>query len=110
MLALAAAKGIAWASIDYPSHARRHGTASRLADVKTALSPGCAPMHVSTTWVLARMVLVGESASGQTGARHLAANEPGLAGIVSFYGVYDLEAMAGDPANPRSLAAAPLPP
>ena len=60
-------------------------------------------MHVSTDLDPARMVLVGESASGQLVA-HLAASEPGLAGIVSFYGVYDLEAMAGDPANPRSLA------
>jgi len=49
-----------------------------------------------------RLVLVGESASGQLVAQ-LAATERTLAGVVSFYGVYDLEAMAGDPSNPRSL-------
>ena len=101
MLALAAARGLAWVSIDYrltPDVTNRE----QVADVKAALA-----------WVRnharelrldpGRIVLAGESASGQLVA-HLAASEPGLAGIVSFYGVYDLEAMAGDPANPRSLA------
>jgi acetyl esterase len=101
MLGLAASLGLAWFSIDYrltPDVTNRE----QVADVKAALA-----------WIRAhadvlrvdpqRLVLVGESASGQL-VTHVAASEPGLQGVVSFYGVYDLEAMAGDPSNPRSLA------
>jgi acetyl esterase len=101
MLALVAAKGLAWVSIDYrltPDVTNRE----QVADVRSALRwlrDHSRELHLDP----GRMVLVGESASGQLVA-HLAASEPGLAGIVSFYGVYDLEANAGDPANPRSLA------
>ena len=101
MLALAAAKGLAWVSVDYrltPDVTNRE----QVADVKTALA--WLRTHAREYRLdPARMVVVGESASGQLVA-HLAASEPALAGIVSFYGVYDLEANAGDPANPRSLA------
>jgi acetyl esterase len=101
MFGLAAARGLAWISIDYrltPAVTVRE----QVRDVRTALD-----------WIRAhavelgvdrqRLVLVGESASGQL------VTSPGvrpdsLAGVVSFYGVYDLEAMSGDPANPRSLA------
>ena len=101
MLALAAARGLAWVSIDYrltPDATNRE----QVADVKAALA--WVRIHARELRLdPGRIVLAGESASGQLVA-HLAASEPGLAGIVSFYGVYDLEAMAGDPANPRSLA------
>ena len=101
MLALTAAKGHAWASIDYrltPDVTNRE----QVADVRTALA--WLRTHAGEYRLdPARMVLVGESASGQLVA-HLAASESDLAGIVSFYGVYDLEANAGDPSTPRSLA------
>ncbi len=49
----------------------------------------------------ARLVLVGESASGQM-VTQVAAEDGSLAGVVSFYGVYDFAAMVTD-ASPRSL-------
>ena len=101
LFALAASRGLAWISIDYrltPDVSNRE----QVADVRAAL-----------TWLRTqagawridpgRLVLVGESASGQL-VTLVAGAEPSLAGVVSFYGVYDLEAMAGDPAQPRSLA------
>jgi alpha-L-fucosidase 2 len=48
-----------------------------------------------------RIVLLGESASGQL-VLQVAAEDPALAGVVSFYGVYDFNAMVSD-ASPRSL-------
>ena len=101
MLALTAVKGLAWVSIDYRLTLDVTNR-EQVQDVKKALAwlrDHARELHLDPK----RMVLVGESASGQLVA-HLAASEPGLAGIVSFYGVYDLEANAGDPANPRSLA------
>lgn len=101
MLALAASKGLAWVSIDYrltPEVTNRE----QVADVAKALA--WLRQHAGELRIdPSRMVLVGESASGQLVA-HLAASEPALAGVVSFYGVYDLEAMAGDPTHARSLA------
>jgi acetyl esterase len=49
----------------------------------------------------ARILLVGESASGQL-VTQLAAEDRSLAGVVSFYGVYDFVTMVTD-ASPRSL-------
>ena len=101
MFALAAAQGWAWLSIDYrltPEVTNRE----QVTDVRAALAyvrAHAAELRIDP----ARLVLVGESASGQL-VTHVAASEPTLAGVVSFYGVYDLVAMAGDPANPRSLA------
>lgn len=101
MLALAASRGLAWVSIDYrltPDVTNRE----QVADVATALAwlrQHAGELRIDSS----RLVLVGESASGQIVAQ-LASAERSLAGVVSFYGVYDLEAMAGDPANPRSLA------
>lgn len=101
MFGVAAARDIAWVSLDYrltPDVTVRE----QVADVKAALA--WVRAHAGQLGIDARrMVLVGESASGQLVAQ-VAASEPTLAGVVSFYGVYDLEAMAGDPANPRSLA------
>jgi alpha-L-fucosidase 2 len=101
MFALAAARGWAWLSIDYrltPEVTNRE----QVTDVRAALAyvrAHAAELRIDPR----RLVLVGESASGQL-VTHVAASEPTLAGVVSFYGVYDLVAMAGDPANPRSLA------
>ena len=101
MLGLAASLGLAWISIDYrltPAVTN----AEQAVDVRTALA--WIRGHASELRLdPAKLVLVGESASGQL-VTHVAREEPALAGVVSFYGVYDLEAMAGDPANPRSLA------
>jgi alpha-L-fucosidase 2 len=101
LFGLAASLNLAWISIDYrltPEVTNRE----QVADVRTALAwirTHAGDLHIDPE----RLVLVGESASGQL-VTHVAASEPGLAGVVSFYGVYDLEAMAGDPSSPRSLA------
>ncbi|BCS35729.2 hypothetical protein TBR22_A49630 [Luteitalea sp. TBR-22] len=101
MLALAASRGLAWVSIDYrltPAVTNRE----QVADVQAALQYVRA--HATDLRIdPKRLVLVGESASGQL-VTLVGSRDPLLAGIVSFYGVYDLEAMAGDPSNPRSLA------
>src|SRR4029078_6132373 len=49
----------------------------------------------------ARIFLLGESASGQMVAQ-IATEDRALAGVISFYGVYDFNAMVTD-ASPRSL-------
>lgn len=101
MQGVAASRELAWISIDYrltPDVTNRE----QVADVRTALAwirREAAGLRIDKT----RLALVGESASGQL-VTQVAVSEPELAGVVSFYGVYDLEAMAGDPANPRSLA------
>ncbi len=101
IIELAVRLGFAWVSIDYrltPGVTNRE----QVADVKAALAwvrAHAADLRIDRS----RLVLVGESASGQL-VTHVAASEPDLRGVVSLYGVYDLEAMAGDPANPRSLA------
>ncbi len=101
MLALAAAQGLGWVSIDYRLTPQVTNS-EQVADVKAALA--WVRAHASDLRIdPARLVLAGESASGQLVA-HVAATEPALAGVLSFYGVYDLAAMAGDPASPRSLA------
>ena len=98
---LAAARGLASVSVDYrltPSVSNRE----QVEDVAAALRflrDQAASLRLDPR----RLVLVGESASGQIVA-HLASTERDLAGVISFYGVYDLEAMAGDPSSPRSLA------
>jgi acetyl esterase len=101
MFRVAASHRVAWVSIDYrltPDVTVRE----QVADVRRALAwlrTHAAELRLDPR----RIVLVGESASGHL-VTHVAASEPDLAGVVSFYGVYDLESMAGDPANPRSLA------
>lgn len=101
MFAVASSRGLAWVSIDYrltPEVTNRE----QVADVATALAyirAHAAELRIDPN----RLVLVGESASGQI-VSQIASTERSLAGVVSFYGVYDLEAMAGDPSSPRSLA------
>ena len=91
--------GLAWFSIDYRltpdvDHPRQ------LDDVRRAIRfvrANASRFNIDPD----RVVLVGESASGQMVAQ-LAAEDRTLAGVVSFYGVYDFEAMVTD-ASPRSL-------
>ncbi len=101
MLALAAAQGLAWVSIDYRLTPQVTNS-EQVADVKAALAWVRGHAHKLRVDP-AKLILVGESASGQLVAQ-VAASEPTLAGVLSFYGVFDLHAMAGDPAQPRSLA------
>lgn len=91
--------GLAWFSIDYrltPDVTN----AEQLEDVRQAIRFVRAS-HARFRVDPARIVIVGESASGQLVAQ-IAAEDPSLAGVVSFYGVYDLPAMVAD-ASPRSL-------
>jgi acetyl esterase/lipase len=91
--------GLAWFSIDYrltPAFTHEQ----QLEDVRQAIRfvrGGHARFNIDP----ARIVLVGESASGQI-VTHLAAEDGSLAGVVSFYGVYDFTEMVTD-ATPRSL-------
>jgi acetyl esterase len=91
--------GVAWFSIDYrltPAFKNQ----DQLEDVRQAIRFVRA-QHKRFNIDPARIVLVGESASGQL-VTQVAAEDRSLAGVVSFYGVYDFEAMVTD-ASPRSL-------
>jgi acetyl esterase len=91
--------GLAWFSIDYrltPSVAHE----DQLEDVRQAIRYVRA-QHARFRVDPARIVLLGESASGQM-VMQLASEDASLAGVVSFYGVYDFPAMVTD-ASPRSL-------
>jgi len=100
MFAPLAARGLAWFSIDYRL-TPQVTVAEQVEDVERALA-----------WVRAnaqhyrvdprRIVLVGESASGQL-VSHLATRGVDVAGVVSFYGVYDFLAMSTDVSTPRGL-------
>jgi len=91
--------GLAWFSIDYrltPAATNEE----QLEDVRRAIRfvrAGHARFNIDP----ARIVLAGESASGQIVAQ-IAAADPSLGGVISFYGVYDLPSMVTD-ASPRSL-------
>ena len=90
--------GLAWFSIDYrltPSAAHEE----QLDDLREAIRfvrDGHARFNIDPT----RVFLLGESASGQM-VSLLATEDRSLAGVVSFYGVYDFHAMVTD-ASPRS--------
>ena len=91
--------GLAWFSIDYRlTPAFTHD--DQLDDLRQAIRfvrDGHKRFNIDP----ARIVLLGESASGQMVAQ-LATEDRSLAGVVSFYGVYDFNAMVTD-ASPRSL-------
>ncbi len=91
--------GLAWFSIDYRlTPAFTHD--DQLDDLRQAIRfvrDGHKRFNIDPS----RVVLLGESASGQMVAL-IAAEERALAGVVSFYGVYDFDAMVTD-ASPRSL-------
>ena len=90
---------LAWFSIDYRlTPAFKHE--DQLEDVRQAIRFVRAE-HERFNIDPARIVLVGESASGQM-VTQVAAEDGSLAGVVSFYGVYDFAAMVTD-ASPRSL-------
>jgi acetyl esterase/lipase len=91
--------GLAWFSIDYRL-TPRFTNEDQLADVRRAIR-FVRDNHARFNIDPARVVLVGESASGQL-VTLLADEDPSLAGVVSFYGVYDFTAMVTD-ASPRSL-------
>jgi alpha-L-fucosidase 2 len=91
--------GIAWFSIDYrltPAFTHEN----QLEDLRQAIR-FVRSEHQRFNIDPSRIVLLGESASGQMVAL-LAADDRALAGVVSFYGVYDFTAMVTD-ASPRSL-------
>lgn len=91
--------GLAWFSVDYrltPDVTHEE----QLEDLRRAIRfvrREHARFNIDPT----RVFLLGESASGQMVAL-LAAEDPSLAGVVSFYGVYDFTRMVSD-ASPRSL-------
>ena len=91
--------GLAWFSIDYRlTPAATHE--EQLEDVREAIRFVRAE-HARFNIDPARVFLLGESASGQM-VSLLACEDRSLAGVVSFYGVYDFNAMVSD-ASPRSL-------
>jgi acetyl esterase len=99
MLEPLARAGLTWFSIDYRlTPAFTHE--DQLADLRAAIRfvrNEHERFHIDP----ARIFLLGESASGQMVA-HLATEDRSLAGVISFYGVYDFNAMVTD-ASPRSL-------
>jgi len=91
--------GVAWFSIDYRlTPAATHQ--DQLADVRKAIA-FIRSQHARFNIDPARIVLIGESASGQM-VTLLATEDASLAGVISFYGVYDLPSMVTD-TSPRSL-------
>ena len=91
--------GLAWFSIDYRL-TPQFTNEDQLEDVRQAIRFVRAE-HARFNIDPARIVLIGESASGQL-VTLLATEDPSLAGVVSFYGVYDFLTMVTD-AAPRSL-------
>jgi alpha-L-fucosidase 2 len=92
--------GLAWFSVDYRlTPSVQHP--EQLDDARAAVA--FVKQHAEVFGVdPRRLVLIGESASGQMVAM-LASEDRTLAGVVSFYGVYDFLPMVTD-AAPRSLA------
>jgi acetyl esterase len=91
--------GVAWFSIDYrltPAFTHEQ----QLDDLRHAVR-FVRREHRRFNIDPTRIVLVGESASGQM-VTLIGAEDSSLAGVVSFYGVYDFTAMVSD-ASPRSL-------
>ena len=91
--------GIAWFSIDYRLTPQVQNE-DQIEDVRRAVRfvrDEHSRFHIDPK----RIVLLGESASGQL-VLQVAAEDKDLAGVVSFYGVYDFNAMVND-VSPRSL-------
>ena len=91
--------GLPWLSIDYrltPAFTHEE----QLEDLREAIR-FVRREHARFNVDPARIVLAGESASGQM-VMQVATEDSSLAGVVSFYGVYDFTAMVTD-ASPRSL-------
>lgn len=99
MLEPLARGGLAWFSIDYRlTPSATHD--DQLDDLRAAIRFVRAE-HTRFNIDPARVFLLGESASAQM-VSLLATEDRSLAGVVSFYGVYDFNAMVND-ASPRSL-------
>jgi acetyl esterase len=94
--------GFAWFSVDYRlTPAVRHET--QLEDLRAAVR--FVRLNAKRFKVDPRRVaLLGESASGQMVAQLATEELPGVAAVVSFYGVYDFEGMAKE-VTPRSIPA-----
>ena len=91
--------GLTWFSIDYRlTPAVEHE--EQLQDLRDAIR-FVREQHARFNVDPKRIVLIGESASGQM-VTQIATEDSALAGIVSFYGVYDFLSMVSD-ASPRSL-------
>ena len=91
--------GLAWFSIDYRLTPKfRHE--DQLEDVREALR-FVRREHARLGVDPSKIFLLGESASGQM-VSQVATEDPTLAGVISFYGVYDLPSMVVD-VSPRSL-------
>jgi alpha-L-fucosidase 2 len=91
--------GLAWFSIDYrltPDVTHEE----QLEDVRTAIR-FIRTNHARFNIDPERIVLLGESASGQM-VTQVATEDRSLAGVISFYGVYDFPVMVTD-TSPRSL-------
>ncbi|MGH8637298.1 MAG: alpha/beta hydrolase [Burkholderiales bacterium] len=91
--------GLAWFSLDYrltPAATNE----DQLEDVRRAIR-FVRSAHARFNIDPARIVLVGESASGQI-VTQIATEDSSLAGVISLYGVYDFPSMVTD-TSPRSL-------
>ena len=92
---------LAWFSIDYRL-TPKYSNEDQIEDVRQAIRFVRAE-QVRFNIDPSRIFLVGESASGQI-VMQVAAEDSSIAGVISFYGVYDFPAMVTD-ASPRSLLA-----
>jgi alpha-L-fucosidase 2 len=91
--------GLAWFSIDYRLTPDFQNS-DQIEDVRKAIR-FVRREHARFNIDPKRIVLLGESASGQI-VLQVGAEDRSLAGLISFYGVYDFNAMVND-AGPRSL-------
>ncbi len=90
--------GLAWFSIDYRlTPAATHE--DQLADVREAIR-FVRGSHTRFNIDPSRIVLIGESASGQM-VTQIATEDASLAGVVSFYGVYDFPRWSPTPHRGR---------
>lgn len=102
ILSTLAQAGFAWFSIDYRLTPEAKNS-DQIDDLRAAvqfISRNSKRFNIDP----AKIAVLGESASGQMAALLATESPKELAAVVSFYGVYDFEAMAGD-LSPRSIPA-----
>ncbi|HZS07458.1 MAG TPA: alpha/beta hydrolase [Blastocatellia bacterium] len=98
--------GFAWFSFNYRLTPEVHHP-EQLDDLRMAISglpPFIRYLTENARIDLNRIAILGESASGQMVAQLATEARSDIAAVVSFYGVYDFEAMAGS-LTPRSIPA-----